>query len=114
MKYQHEKDRCLYENAMVANENARLSIFKQGKMVHCLANLSSVLRQSLIMTNGETLSNMPQSTTRDGTTTLKPSNIAKVTCSTAVEDQAQANNNDMPIVAQHTKEEMTLQSSTLT
>ena len=47
MSYQREKDRRLYENASIANDNARLSILKQGEMVSCLSQLSQVLSQSL-------------------------------------------------------------------
>lgn len=35
MVYQREKDRRLYENVAIANENARLAIMKQGKVVSC-------------------------------------------------------------------------------
>jgi len=47
LEYQREKDRRLYENASIANENARLSIMKQGEMVSCFAQLSFVLHQGL-------------------------------------------------------------------
>jgi hypothetical protein len=46
-EYQREKDRRLYKNALVANENARLAIIKQGEVVSCLAQLSSVLQMGL-------------------------------------------------------------------
>jgi hypothetical protein len=42
MEYQREKDRRLYESSLIANENARLAIIKQGEVVSCLAQLSSV------------------------------------------------------------------------
>ena len=51
MQYQREKDRRIYENAVAANENARLSILKQGEMVNCLAHLSSVFSKRFIMTS---------------------------------------------------------------
>ena len=47
MAYQREKDRRLYENAVQANENARLSIMKQGDIVNCLSHLSTVIGKSL-------------------------------------------------------------------
>lgn len=49
MEYQREKDRRMYENAALANENARLAILKQGEMVGCLAQLSTVLSRGLSM-----------------------------------------------------------------
>jgi hypothetical protein len=50
MAYQREKDRRLYENAVIANENAKLSIMKQGEVVSCLQNLSNVLRMGMNVT----------------------------------------------------------------
>jgi hypothetical protein len=50
MAYQREKDRRLYENAVVANENSKLSIMKQAEVVSCLQNLSIVLRMGLNVT----------------------------------------------------------------
>lgn len=47
--YQREKDRRLYENSVIVNENARLAIQKQSKVVSCLAQLSSVLSRGLYM-----------------------------------------------------------------
>jgi hypothetical protein len=47
MEYQREKDRRLYESALLANENARLAIIKQGEVVSCLSQLSSVLQMGL-------------------------------------------------------------------
>ena len=47
MAYQCEKDRHLYENAMQANENARLSFIKQGDIVNCLSHLSNMIGKSL-------------------------------------------------------------------
>lgn len=54
MEYQREKDRRMYENSLVANENARLAIMKQGEMVSCLAQLSTVLTQGMTMTSERT------------------------------------------------------------
>jgi len=42
----------MYENAAIANENARLAIMKQGEMVSCLAQLSNVLSHGLTMSSG--------------------------------------------------------------
>jgi hypothetical protein len=47
MEYQREKDRRLYESAIMANKNARLAIMKQGEVVSCLSQLSSVLKMGL-------------------------------------------------------------------
>lgn len=51
MAYQREKDRRMYENAAIANDNARLAILKQGKMVSCLSQLSNVLSKGLTMSS---------------------------------------------------------------
>ena len=51
MEYQREKDKCIYENAAIPNENARLAIMKQGEMVSCLSELSSVLNTGLSMSS---------------------------------------------------------------
>lgn len=37
MEYQREKDRRIYESSILANENARLAILKQGEIVSCLS-----------------------------------------------------------------------------
>ena len=47
MDYQREKDRRLHESSCIANENAKLAIEKQGEVVKCLAQLSSVLSMGL-------------------------------------------------------------------
>ena len=60
MSYQWEKDRRLYENAAIANDNARLSILKQREMVSCLSHLSTVLSNSLPMNMNFAYSSMPQ------------------------------------------------------
>ena len=39
MAYQREKDRRLYENIVIANENTHLAILKQREVVSCLAQL---------------------------------------------------------------------------
>ena len=66
MEYQREKDHKIYENAVVANENARLSILKQGEMVNCSAHLSTVLGKSLNTSSGFAFPSTPQTTTREG------------------------------------------------
>ena len=48
MDYAREKDHCLYENCLIANENACLAILKQGEVVSCLAQLSQVLSKGFI------------------------------------------------------------------
>lgn len=61
MEYQREKDRRMYENASIANENARLAIVKQGEMVSCLSKLSTVLSKRLRMsTRGEHSAGAPR------------------------------------------------------
>ena len=68
MAYLREKDRRLYENASIANDNARLSILKQGEMVSCLSHLSTVLSNSLSMNREFVIPTVPHSTSRhDGT-----------------------------------------------
>ena len=47
MEYKHEKDRRLHKSSCIANENAKLAIEKQGEVVKCLAQLSSVLSMGL-------------------------------------------------------------------
>lgn len=43
MAYQREKDRRIYENQNIANDNARLTISKETEMLSCLVQLSSIL-----------------------------------------------------------------------
>lgn len=64
MAYQREKDRRLYENATVANDNARLSILKQGEMVSCLSTLSTVLSNSFKVSTEGGYPSMPQAAPR--------------------------------------------------
>ena len=47
MKINKQED--MYKNAVIANKNARLAIVKQGEMVSCLAQLSTVLDHGLTM-----------------------------------------------------------------
>jgi hypothetical protein len=76
MAYQWEKHRRLYENAVAANENAKLSIMKQGEVVSCLQNLSTVLCMGLNVTaqgNHGPGSKQPSSTAKasdHGTTSI--------------------------------------------
>jgi hypothetical protein len=69
MAYQREKDRRLYENAVIANENARLAILKQGEVVSCLAQVSSVLSKGLFVSTNGDIASMPQVATPDVTKT---------------------------------------------
>ena len=71
MEYQRQKDHRLYVNSLVANENARLSILKQGEMVNYLAQLSSVLSKSLLMTNGQESPSMPHAAYKEDPTSHK-------------------------------------------
>ena len=68
MSYQQEKDRRLYENAAIANDNARLSILKQGEMVSCLSHLSTVLSNSLSMNRNFAYPSMPQTAPQEHNT----------------------------------------------
>ena len=52
MQYQREKDRHLHESSCIANENAKLAIEKQGEVVKCLAQLSSVLSRGMHLPSG--------------------------------------------------------------
>jgi hypothetical protein len=47
MQYQREKDRRLYEQELLAIENARMAIIKQGELVDCLSSISKVLSVGL-------------------------------------------------------------------
>jgi len=47
MDYQCGYDQILFENAKLANENAKLAIQKWGQVVSCLAHLSHVLQTGL-------------------------------------------------------------------
>jgi hypothetical protein len=44
MEYQREKDHKLYESSRITQENAHLSIIKQGEVVQALTKLFGVLR----------------------------------------------------------------------
>jgi hypothetical protein len=69
MAYQREKDRRLYENAVIANENARLAILKQGEVVSCLTQLSFVLSKGLFVSTDGDIAGMPQAATPNATKT---------------------------------------------
>ena len=43
MTYQQERDMRLYEQSLMAVDNARFAIIKQGEIVSALGNISSVL-----------------------------------------------------------------------
>lgn len=66
MLYQREKDRRLYENAVASNENAKLSIIKQGEMVNYLAQLSGILNRSLNTSIADPVPGTPHSAAKDG------------------------------------------------
>ena len=68
MSYQREKDRRSYENAAIANDNAILSILKQGEMVSCLSHLSTVLSNSLSMNKNFAYPSMPQTAPQEHNT----------------------------------------------
>lgn len=68
MAYQREKDRRLYDNAVAANETARLSIIKQGEIVHCLAQLSTLLGRKLSSSSSPEMETPPQHTPSKGMT----------------------------------------------
>ena len=76
MTYQREKDHRLYANVVAANENARLSILKQGKMVNCLAHLSSVLSKNLITSNSHAVMKIPEVAERQNYTFLAKDYVA--------------------------------------
>jgi hypothetical protein len=60
MEYKREKDRRLYEASLIANENARLAIIKQGEVVSCLAQLSSVLSMGLNVSSKDVTCGVPE------------------------------------------------------
>ena len=68
MSYQREKDRRLYTNAAIANDNTRLSILKQGEMVLCLSHLSTVLSNSSSMNRNFAYPSMPQTAPQEHNT----------------------------------------------
>jgi hypothetical protein len=88
MEYQREKDRRLYESSLMANENARLAILKQGEVVSCLSQLSSVLQMGLHVSSKDDTRNPVQAVatgeasqaTKSATLTTSslPSNISSV------------------------------------
>ena len=43
MTYQRERDMRIYEQSLLAADNTRLAILKQGEIVLALANISNVL-----------------------------------------------------------------------
>ena len=60
MQYQRVKDLKLHESSCIANENARLAILKQNKVVQCLTQLSSVLSMGLRLPNGRSAGSEPE------------------------------------------------------
>jgi hypothetical protein len=60
MDYQCEKDWRLYESSRIAQENARLSIIKQGEVVQALSKISGVLRNGLLVSPNSKESGIPQ------------------------------------------------------
>ena len=108
MLYQREKDRQLYENALAANENARLSILKQGEMVSCLAHLSNVLSKTLNMDNGRFPSTMPESARQGNDTASVPFDTAaplhsEVAPSSTSTEAPLEGSNDEPTANQNTE-----------
>ena len=65
MAYQREKDKRLYENAVIANENAHLAIPKQREVVSYLAQLSSVLSKGLFVSTDGDIRGMLQAESLD-------------------------------------------------
>ena len=62
----------LYENAIIANENACLAILKQREVVSCLAQLSSVLSKGLFDSMDEDICGMPQVASPDVAKNFSP------------------------------------------
>lgn len=60
MQYQREKDLRLHESSVLANQNAKLAIMKQGEVVQCLAQLTSVLSMGLRPPSGRSTGSEPQ------------------------------------------------------
>ena len=59
MDYQREKDRRLHESSLIANENAKLAIEKQGEVMKCLTHLSSVLGVGLTLSKRGSVGGQP-------------------------------------------------------
>ena len=101
MCYQQEKDRRLHENALMANENTRLSILKQAEMVSCLANLSNVLSSSFIKNNGQAVPSTPQTATKEDNTPISfcsptPMQNASQNCGTSCETHQHRSQSKVP------------------
>jgi hypothetical protein len=74
MQYQREKDQKLYEHGLLAAENARLAIVKQGELVQCLSQISKVLSVGLMVSGdpqAHYLNPAPMTTTQDAWSTEK-------------------------------------------
>jgi hypothetical protein len=82
MDYQREKDRRLYESSLIANKNTRLAIIKQGEVVSCLAQLSSVLQMGLNVSSQGNRGGVPQSTATTGASVEAKSNAPAAPTST--------------------------------
>lgn len=86
MSYQRQKDLRLYENAVAANENARLSIMKQSDIVHCLSQLSTVLGRSVTRCSTPEDQNETEDT-RGQRTTEVPIELMRPPAAVAVEHE---------------------------
>jgi len=86
MEYQREKDCHIYKSNMLVNENVRLAILKQGKMVSCLLQHSSVLSKGLLSIENKEIQGLSEDTPNIFTSTNKDFNrgfTAHVTTSIA-------------------------------
>jgi hypothetical protein len=87
MLYQREKDRRLYENSIIVNENAHLAIQKQGEVVNCLAQLSAVISRGMTMpysssSEGQAAGVLPNNNTEAEATPGGPPSSPTATTST--------------------------------
>ena len=69
----------MYETSVIANENARLAILKQGEVVSCLAQLSNVLCMGLNVSSKEDTFLVPHAVA-----TTKASHEAKCSVGTSM------------------------------
>jgi hypothetical protein len=74
MRYQREKDQKLYEQGVLASENARLAIVKQGDFIQYLLQISKVLSVGLMVSGdpeAHCLNPTPLTTAQDAWSTEK-------------------------------------------
>ena len=79
MEYNHERDYRLHENVAIVNENAKLTIQKQGHVIQCLAHIAHVLRSGVPHRYTTPFTSKPAPATRNtaAPSTIDMSNLPK-------------------------------------